>query len=146
MKQEELVKWVIVIAIIYLLYKVIKGFTTLTVGGEYPEVTEGLEGELIDLQNRGINPTISESDASSYADFIQDTSYSANTDEEGIFNIFRILNNKADLVLLKIKFGTRRLPFSVNNVGLSAFLRSDLNESEIETINSILAQKNISAI
>ena len=146
MKQEEVVKWIIVIAIVYLLYKVIKGFTTLAVGGDYPQVTEGLEGELIDLKNRGINPTISDSDASSYADFIHETSYSANTDENGIFNIFRILNNKADLVLLKIKFGTRRLPFSVNNVGLSAFLRSDLNESEIEIINSILAQKNISAI
>lgn len=146
MKQNELIKWVVTIAIIYLLYKVIKGFKTLAVGGDYPEVTEDLQSELNELILRGTIPTISESQASSYADFIQETSYSANTDEAGIFDIFRILQNNADLLLLKIKFGTRRLPFSVNSVGLSTFLRSDLSNEEIQTINDILANNRIQPI
>jgi hypothetical protein len=146
MKQDELIKWVVTIAIIYLLYKVIKGFKTLAVGGEYTEVTEDLQSELNKLILNGINPTITDSQASSYADFIQNTSLSANTDEKGIFDIFRVLKNNADLVLLKIKFGTRRVPFSINNVGLSAFLRSDLSNSEIQTINDILANNRIQPI
>lgn len=146
MKQEEVVKWAITLIVLYLLYKLIKGFTKLVSGGDFPEVTEDLESELIDLRNRGINPTISESDASSYAEFIYETNLSFNTDENEIFNIFRVLNNKADLVLLKIKFGTRRPLWGTSAVGLSAFLKTDLNESEIKTINDILAQKNIGAI
>lgn len=146
MKQEEVIKWVIVIAIVYLLYKIIKGFRTLALGGDYPEVTEDLQSELNELILRGTIPTITDSQASSYADFIQETSLSANTDEAGIFDIFRVLKNNADLVLLKIKFGTRRVPFSVNNVGLSAFLRADLNSSEIQTINDILANNRIQPI
>lgn len=146
MKQEEVVKWAITLIILYLLYKLLKGFTNLVSGGNYPEVTEDLEGELIDLRNRGINPTISDSEASSYAEFIHETNLSFNTDENEIFNIFRTLNNKADLVLLKIKFGTRRPQWGTSAVGLSAFLKTDLNESEIKTINDILATKNIGAI
>lgn len=146
MKQEEVIKWVIVIAIVYLLYKVIKGFRTLALGGDYPEVTEDLQSELNELILRGTIPTITDSQASSYADFIQETSLSANTDEAGIFDIFRVLKNNADLVLLKIKFGTRRVPFSVNSVGLSAFLRADLNSSEMQTINDILANNRIQPI
>lgn len=146
MKQEDVVKWAITLTVLYLLYKLLKGFTNLLSGGDYPEVTEDLEDELINLRNRGINPTISESDASSYAEYIYETNLSFNTDENGIFNIFRILNNKADLVLLKIKFGRRRALWGTSPVGLSAFLKDDLNESEIKTINDILAQKNINPI
>jgi hypothetical protein len=145
MKQEEVVKWVIVIAIIYLIYKVIKGFSNAvtTVTGSSPGLQETTESELEQLINIGINPTISPSTASQYADFIEDTSLSLNTDEEGIFNVFRALNNKADLLLLQIQFGKRRPNFSAYAVGLNAFLKQDLNNSEINTINEILRQKRL---
>ena len=145
-KQFEYLKWVIVIAIVYLLYKVIKGFSKLTSGGDFPEVTESLDSELIALKNKGINPTINESTALSYADFIYNTNMGFNTDEEGIIDVFRVLNNQADLILLKKAFGTRRPQFETSYMGLAAFLRSDLSNSEINTINEILAQKRIQSI
>lgn len=148
MKQEELIKWVIVIAIVYLLYKVIKGFTSIgtTVFGENPDLSEQINADLDLLARKGILPTISNSTAGQYADFIEDTSKSFNTNEEGIFNVFRTLNNEADLLVLQKQFGTRRPNFSQYAVGLFSFLRQDLNDSEIQTINSILSQKRLSQI
>ena len=145
MKQEEVIKWVIVIAIVYLLYKVIKGFTNAvtTVTGSSPDLQDTTESELQETINTGTRPTISPAIASQYADFIEDTSLSFNTDEEGIFNVFRALNNKADLLLLQYQFGKRRPQFSVYAVGLNAFLKQDLSNAEINTINEILRQKRL---
>lgn len=148
MKQEEVVKWVIVIAIVYLLYKVIKGFTSIgtTVFGESPDLSEQIEADLQILARKGILPTISNSTAAQYADFIEDTSKSFNTNEEGIFNVFRTLNNESDLLVLQKQFGTRRPSFSQYAVGLFSFLRQDLSDSEIDTLNAILAQKRLPQI
>ena len=145
MKQDEFIKWVIVIAIVYLLYKVIKGFSNAvtTVTGSSPDLQDTTENELQETINLGIRPTISAATASQYADFIEDTSLSFNTDEQGIFNVFRALNNKADLLLLQNQFGKRRPQFSAYSVGLNAFLKQDLNDIEINTINEILRQKRL---
>jgi hypothetical protein len=145
MKQEQVVKWVIVIAIVYLLYKVIKGFSNAvtTVTGSSPDLQDTTESELQETINLGTRPTISSATASQYADFIEDTSLSFNTDEQGIFNVFRALNNKADLLLLQNQFGKRRPQFSVYAVGLNAFLKQDLSNAEINTINEILRQKRL---
>lgn len=155
MKQQEVLKWIILIAIIYIFYKLLKNFTQLFGGGTggglgsgiYDLPTDSDQKELDKYINQlNQSPTISDSMASSYADVIYQENQSFNTNEEEIYKIFERLKNNPDLLLLKIKFGTRRPQFGVGYMGLSAFLRSDLNDSEIQKINDILTTKNINTI
>jgi hypothetical protein len=142
----EIGKYALLIGGVVLGYKILKDLLNAFSGGNYPEVTIDLENELNKLKSRGINPTISDSQASSYADYIEATNKSWNTNEDEIVNIFKVLKNNADLILLKIKFGTRRPQFETIYVGLSAFLRADLNNNYIQEINNILQSKNIQLI
>lgn len=154
MDKKDIFNWFILIIAIYLILKLLKNFTSIFGGGTggglgagvYDLPTDDLEQDLKNLQNRGINPTISDSTASSYADAIQNENMSWDTSEENIYDIFTYLNNEADLILLKIKFGLRRPAFEASYVGLSAFLRADLSSSWIKDINDNLTSKGISKI
>jgi hypothetical protein len=69
--------------------------------------------------------------------------YTWGTDEQAIYNVFSKMNNNLDVAQLIKAFGKRRLEFSTTMAELGAHLSSDLDDSEIAKLNSILASKNI---
>lgn len=69
--------------------------------------------------------------------------YTWGTDEEAIYNVFKKMNNNLDVAQLIKSFGKRRVEFSTNSLELGAHLSDDLDQSELNTVNSILASKNI---
>lgn len=160
-KQFEYFKWALLILAVYIIFKILKGFKNLTETGSsifgggtggglgagvFDLPTDPLKAELDRYKKNGFLPTISESQASSYADIIYQENQSANTNEDAIYDVFRKLRREPDLILLKMKFGTRRPQFSVGYMGLSAFLRADLNDSEMAEVNRILSSKGLSTL
>ena len=123
---------------------------TVAVGGRGVGVfdlpTDTLQKELDKYKKMGWNPTISESQASDMADVIYRENQSLNTNEESIYDVFRKLRREPDLILLKIKFGTRRPQFGTAYMGLSAFLRADLSNDEMSQVNKILSSKALTTL
>jgi hypothetical protein len=156
-KQKDFLTWGLIILAVLVVLRFIKKFTegqTIFGGGTggglgagvFDLPTDTLQAELNRYKKYGWLPTISESQASSYADLIYQENMSANTNEEAIYEVFRKLRREPDLILLKLKFGTRRPQFGTAYMGLSAFLRADLNDSEMEEVNRILRSKALSTL
>lgn len=115
--------------------------------------------DLQDLQQQGINPTLSETQIDSIINSLEESMNDCGTDETAIYNQFKILNNIADVYLLIKKWGIRYYrpcaayqPISYakwlidekafgNN--LSSWLTYELSASEITKINNIFSEKGI---
>lgn len=156
-QQKNFLTWGLIILAVLVVLRFIKKFTsgeTIFGGGTggglgagvFDLPTDPLQKELDRYIKMGWSPTISESEASSYADIIYQENMSANTNEETIYDVFRKLRREPDLILLKLKFGTRRPQFETAYMGLAAFLRADLNDNEIAKVNGILRSKALSTI
>jgi hypothetical protein len=156
-KQKDFLTWGLIILAFIVVFRFIKKFTsgqTIFGGGTggglgagvFDLPTDTLQAELDKWKKYGYPPTITESQALSYADLIYNENMSLNTNEESIIDVFRKLRRQPDLILLKLKFGTRRPQFGTAYMGLSAFLRADLSNNEIEEINTILRKKAIPEI
>ena len=65
------------------------------------------------------------------------------TDEAAVYAIFRKMRNQSDLLQLIVSFGDRGNFFTFGKAGLSEWLYTGMNNSEIKEINSILASNNI---
>ena len=65
------------------------------------------------------------------------------TDEAAIYSVFNKMQNNLDVAQLIKAFGKRRLEFSTTMAELGAHLTEDLDTSELNKLNSILAAKNI---
>jgi hypothetical protein len=139
----EIGKYALLVGGVVIGYNILKDILKFFSGGNYPEVTSNLESDLNQLNQK---PTITKSQANSYADFIDAENKSWNTNEDEIVNVFKNLKNTADLYLLKQAFGTRRPQFETSFVGLNAFLRADLSDYYINKINAILTSKKIENI
>jgi hypothetical protein len=115
--------------------------------------------ELEKLKNQGIKPTISNSQAESLVNSLREAMNGCGSDEEMVYDTFRKLNNDADVQLLISRWGVRYyMPCAVTDPisyaiylrndkkfggNISAWLNSDLTNSEIKKINDILAKKGI---
>lgn len=129
---------IIVIGIIaFVVYKFYKNFKPKT------QEQRDLEKDQDTFVEQGQKPSFPRSQYKSFADVIHSENLSFNTDEEKIYGIFKQMKNDLDITLLVEAFGERRPQFTLNNVGLVAFLNEDLSKSEIEEINKILIAKNI---
>ena len=155
--QKDFLTWGLIILAVLVVLKFIKKFTsgqTIFGGGTggglgagvFDLPTDTLQAELDKYKKYGWLPTISESQASSYADTIYQENMSLNTNEDAIFEVFKKLRREPDLLLLKLKFGTRRPQFGTSYMGLAAFLRADLSDSEMEEVNRILKSKALSTL
>jgi len=69
--------------------------------------------------------------------------YTWGTDEQAIYDVFNLMKNNIDVAMLIKAFGKRRLEFSTQDAELGAHLSQDLDTTEIQKINSILASKGI---
>jgi len=122
------------------------GFLGGLLGENYASPLDSLEVDLAKYKKIGIVPTKNDSFFSSAADTIETENKSANTSEETIYDIFRELRNEPDLIKLKLAFGERRPNFSFTASALGAFLRSDLNESEMQELNAILKKRALTTL
>jgi hypothetical protein len=103
------------------------------------------------LQNESSNagtPSYPNSQYFAWANQLETAMFDWGTDEAAIFNIFEQLNNNADFLKLKQAFGTRNysggiVPFIYGSYTLDEWFAEELNQTDIATINSILASKGI---
>jgi hypothetical protein len=92
-----------------------------------------LDNELI----KGKKLSYSENLYQSYANKLYAAMKGLGTDEKAIFAVFNAMNNKADLLKILTVFGTR------DNMSLNEWIYDDLSLSDINKINTILANKGI---
>lgn len=102
------------------------------------------------LANMGQYPTISATEAESYAGMLVGAFNDCGTDEEIVYNVFRNLNNTADVLLLVKTYGVRDYKgcfsgdyFSDHHFNLGEALADELSAGEISKVNEILSQKGI---
>jgi len=123
------------------------------------KAADAAKGELAELANRGIHPSYQLSQFENFSQAIVTAIDGCGTDEDSIYSVFNALNNEADIRQLLVTFGVRYTqPCSITSPisyaiwlandqafggPLGVFLRYDLSDSEISTINSILRQKGI---
>tara|TARA_R110000868_G_C10968444_1_gene769404 strand:+ start:6396 stop:6845 length:450 start_codon:yes stop_codon:yes gene_type:complete len=102
--------------------------------------------ELAAAKKAGQVPTLAKSEALGFADALYHAGSGESlfgTDEDAMYNVFKKVKNKADVLLIIKEFGSRRLWFSFVSSGLSGYLNDELNPSELAVLNSILRAKKI---
>jgi hypothetical protein len=141
------------IAVTSILKKINANKAKLESEKEVNNVTNELQIEI----NRGNKPTLSVSTIDAMANAIVAASNDCGTDEKQIYAQFDKVSNQADILLLVQKFGLRkkvRCPFSDDPresffsadtppMSLSAMLNSELDTTELQTLNNKLATKGI---
>lgn len=65
------------------------------------------------------------------------------TNEDAMYNIFNKMKNDLDIVKLTEAFGSRRLSYSLQYANLGGFLKDELDEEELNIINTGLKSKKI---
>ena len=107
--------------------------------------------------NKGKKPTLPRTTIDAMANAIVAASNDCGTDEKKIYAQFDKISNQADILLLVQAFGLRkkvRCPFSDDPresffsadtplMSLSAMLNSELDTTEMQTLNNKLATKGI---
>lgn len=112
-----------------------------------------------ELRQLGINPSYSQTQYVSFVSTLVEAMNDCGTNEEKIFNVFRAMNNKADVLKLISAFGVRYYQpcpgdqpisytlslFNDKRYGgnLPTWLAYDLTSGEIKKINDILSKKGI---
>ena len=81
--------------------------------------------------------TLTQAQFNSYASALYSAMKGAGTDEEKIYNVFRQMQTRSDVLQLIKVFGVK------DGDTLSEWLNDDLSASEIEKINTILASNDI---
>jgi len=108
-------------------------------------------GDLATLHSQGQDPTITPSEAETYASELASAFEGCGTDEAAVFGVFRNMRNKADVLLLINTFAVRSYagcfdgPIWKEDVdyNLGQAISSELGSSDISTINDILAGNGI---
>ena len=123
----------------YLLYqgaKKLLGFNTSV---------EAAKSDQAKLIQQGQKASYLDSQYKVFADAIYSAGFDVlfGTDEDAIYSVFNKMNNDLDVNKLIVAFGARRIEFSTRVESLAQFLRSELDDREIEQINKILSTKNI---
>jgi len=115
--------------------------------------------DLIDLANRGIYPTLDRTQMEILIKSLEESMNGCSYSQSKIENAFKKLNNEADLKLLIRDFAVRFYqPCAISSPisytiyltdnkhfggSLATWLNYDLDSSDINSINKILANKNI---
>lgn len=100
--------------------------------------------DIKEAQKAGESASYSAATYSQLADKIYSAvMYTWGTDEQAIYDVFNLMKNNIDVANLIKAFGKRRLEFSTQDLELGAHLSNDLDSSEINKVNSILASKGI---
>lgn len=158
-KQPAAVKVIAVGGVAFLGYLLYRSIKRNQDEKEANKAAELAQGELQQLAQQGITPTLSDLELESMSQAIVVAIDGCGTDEDTIFSVFDRLRNEADIRRFIIVFGVRytqpcaaSAPISyavwlANDKAfggpLNVFLRYDLSDSDIAHINSILRSKGI---
>lgn len=129
----------------FLLYKIYQA-----AAGAISKITNRKEGgealqDLIILQQQGISPTMSDSDAESFVNAIRtecNKSWYEDTSEQTIYSQLQRIKNVADWAKVKYRWGTQ----SIDGVqkSLTEAIVGELNDEEKQQANSILFLAGVS--
>jgi len=64
-------------------------------------------------------------------------------DEDAIYSIMNKMKNECDLLQVIAEFGVRRQEWTFEKMNLPQFIHDELNDKELQTVNSILKRKGI---
>lgn len=84
-----------------------------------------------------------------WANRLEQAMFDVGTDEDAIIDVFTAIRNNADFVKLKQAFGVRNYTggfvpgFLSDDLSLDGWLAQELDSSEINELNSMLARKGI---
>ena len=84
-----------------------------------------------------------------WANRLEQAMFDVGTDEDAIIDVFTAIRNNADFVKLKQAFGVRNYTggfvpgFLSDDLSLDGWLAQELDSSEINELNSLLARKGI---
>jgi hypothetical protein len=105
---------------------------------------EQAENEVRKLVAQGMKSTYPDSTYSQYATAIYSAGFNTlGTDEKSIYDIFSKMQNDLDLIKLIAAFGEQRVEFSFQSLPLGSWLRTELDYSEMATVNKIISDKKI---
>lgn len=97
----------------------------------------------------GNKPTLTNETYQLYADNLYSYLNRSNTDESGVYRVFKYIKNDTDFMLLQTAFGVRTTsrvltPFFTNDYTMKQFMKEYLSESELNTIKTDLKNKGLS--
>jgi len=128
----------------WIIYKVIRGGASiLDAWTSRKEGTQSLE-ELFILSSQGIFPTLSDADVESMVNGLKSELNDFYVDDVIIMNILYRVQNKADWVKLKYRWGTQDVGDGAQT--LTEILSERLYASNKNSLNQIYIQKGIGAI
>ena len=120
----------VIVAIIILIVVKYKGKLTDTIKNR--ELAESLDEEI----NQD-DITLTQTQLNTFASSLYAAMDGAGTDEDKIYNVFRAMGTRSDVLQLIKTFGVK------DGETLTEWLNGDLSSKEIDKINSILANNNI---
>lgn len=97
-------------------------------------ISEGQKASYLDSAYKG------------YADSIYTARIANNffgTDEDTIYSVFKKMKNDLDVAKLITAFGERRLSYSLSYANLAGYLNDELDQDELNIINTDLQSKGI---
>lgn len=128
----------------YVIYKVTQKF------GEEPQRDATEDKQIKDELEEAIKKNPLSYGPSQYATFannIQEAGFDVGTDEEAIYSIFRKIKNNADYLALLKAWGKPTRTVYEWGIGrkktLTQFLKSEMSDSEIRKINTILSNNKV---
>ena len=114
---------------------------------EQQQTTTAIKTDIAKEENKGIEPTYSESNYKTLADRLYSAMNTSGTDESAIYSVFQQMKTRIDVLKLIEAYGTRQLYVFGVPVGgkqnLSQALSDELSSSEIAKVNQILFTKGI---
>ena len=141
---------VVFAGIVYVSYKLVKYFSAEGKEGRAQRQEDNAWNQEIDRinQNPQTRQTISKAQSLSLANKIFAAVDGVGTDEDAIYDAFRVLKNNADFAALNAAFGKRKassgIPFTADVTGnLTTILGSELDSNEVAKINLMLQSKGI---
>jgi hypothetical protein len=136
--------------IVYASYKLVKYFSAEGKEGRAQRQEDNAWNQEVDKinQNPQTRQTISKAQSLSLANKIFAACDGVGTDEDAIYDAFRVLKNNADFAALNAAFGKRKVTsgnwFTSDVTGnLSTILGTELDSNEISKINLMLQAKGI---
>jgi hypothetical protein len=120
----------VIVAIIILIVVKYKGKLTDTIKNR--ELAESLDEEI----NQD-DITLTQTQLNTFASSLYAAMDGVGTDEDKIYNVFRAMGTRSDVLQLIKTFGVK------DGETLTEWLNGDLSSKEIDKINSILANNNI---
>jgi len=121
---------------IYIAYRIIKK--------KSPTAEE--KKDIKKLESEGQKANYSDSNYKQFADSLYAARSGNNifgTNEDAIYNIFKKMKNDLDVTKLVEAFGNRRLSYSFQSGNLGAFMNDELDEDELNIVNTDLRSKKI---